>query len=172
MAISFGQVVFGLREVKIYSADGSGALAFPVAMMLHFTERFQTEEYYVEDVLVGVRTFPVGLDWEVEAGVLDLAVYAKLTGRSTIAAGTTPNRTVTLDGYASNDFPYVRISGRSADDATGDVHCRIFKAKLTALEGTMRNGQFWVSSAAGVAIADSVLGVFEFVQHETAVVLA
>jgi len=172
MALAFGQAPFGLRELKIVSQDGTGAIALPVALMLHFTERVQKEEFTAEGVLVASRSFCVGLDWELEAGALDLAVYAKLTGRSAATAGITPNRTVTLDGNTGVDFPYVRIYGRAVGDAgTDDIHCKLFKAKLAAIEGTFRNGQFWVTSCAGVAVPDITFGVYEFVQHETAVVL-
>lgn len=168
---SFGQILFGLREVKIYNTDGSGALAFPVAMLMHVTPRINTEEFTVEDIVVGVRSFIVACDWECEAGSLELSVFGKWIGQSVINAGSTPNRTVTLNASAGIDFPYVRISGRVTDDSTGDTHCKLFKCKLTSIEGSFRNGQFHVLSAAGVAINDSILGVMEYVQHESAISL-
>ena len=172
MALSFGQAPFGLRELKITSQDGTGAIALPVALMLHFTERVQKEEFVAEGILVASRSFCIELDWELEAGALDLAVYAKLTGRSAATAGSAPNRTVTLDGNTGIDFPYVRIYGRAVGDAgTDDVRIKIFKAKLSSIEGTLRNGQFWVTSCAGVGVPDLTFGVYEIVQDETAVAL-
>ncbi len=172
MAFAFGQAPFGLRELKITSQDGTGAIALPVAMMLHVTPRIANEEFSAEGIVLASRSYLVACDWEFEAGVMDLSVFAKLTGSSAVNAGSSPNRTVTLDADAGVDFPYVRIYGRAVGDAgTDDIHCKLFKAKLAAIEGTFRNGQFWVTSCAGVAVPDITFGVYEFVQHETGLAL-
>lgn len=170
MALSFGEVAYGLREVKLTNLDGSGAIALPAAMMLHFTERIQIEEYLSEGVAIAVRSFTVAVDWELEAGGISLDVYAKLTGRSKVGAGTTPNRTATLSAANGADFPYVRVYGRAVGDNNDGIHCKLYKCKLTAIEGTFRQGQFWITSCAGIGVTGPA-GFYEFIQHETAVAL-
>ena len=171
MALAFGQAPFGLRELKIVSQDGTGAIALPVAMMLHVTPRIANEEFSAEGIVLASRSYLVACDWEFEAGVMDLSVFAKLTGSSAVNAGSSPNRTVTLDADAGVDFPYVRIYGRALDDASGDIWAKMWKCKLKSIEGTFRLGQFYVLSAAGIAVKDPVFGVIEYVQHETATAL-
>jgi len=167
MTIAYGEAAFGLREVKLTNLDGSGAIALPAAMMMHFTERIQTEEFFSEGMLLAARSFTVGVDWELEAGGISLAAYAKLTGRSAVDAGTTPNRTVTLTAVNGAEFPYIRIYGRATDDGTGDIHAKLYQCKLTAIEGTFRQNQFWVTSCAGVAVSGAA-GFYQFIQHESA----
>ena len=97
------------------------------------------------------------------------AAYARLTGRTASSAGSTPNETLTLGANAGDVFPYVRIYGRSVGDAGDDVHCKLYKAKVSDVQGVFRDGEFWVSSLAGLAMKDASTGkTLEFVQHETA----
>ncbi len=164
--LTFGQAAFGLREVKLTSYDGSGAVSMPAAMLLHVTPRIAAAEFAAEGVLIGASGVLAGANWELEAGAISLAVLAKLTGESTVAAGTTPNQTLTLTADAGVEFPYVRIYGRAKGEGTGGIYCKMYRCKLTAIEGTFRQGEFFVTSAAGVAVSNSS-GVFEFVQRET-----
>jgi hypothetical protein len=162
---------YGLRQLKLTDTAGGTAVSLPKAMVLHFTERVAATEFVAEGELVGLCAYTTGIDWEIEAGGISLAAWAKLTGRSAAAAGATPNQTLTLSANVGDAFPYVRIYGKALGDGDDDVHCRIFRAKLVSLEGTFRNGEFWVSSCAGVGVKDLVNGAFEFVQHETAATL-
>ena len=50
------------------------------------------------------------------------------------------------------------------------MYCRLYRCKVEALEGTFRDGEFWVTYAKGVAVSDGTR-VFEFVQQETAAAL-
>jgi hypothetical protein len=165
----YGDRPYGLRQVALYSSDGSGKILLPAAMMLHVSPKAVAETFSAEGRNVGAAAFLSGAEWELEAGGLSLEAYAKLTGLSAAASGTTPNRTLTLSLEAGNIFPYIRIYGRAVADA-GDVYCRLYRCKLTALEGTFRGKEFWISYASGVAVSNGTL-VLDFVQHETAVAL-
>lgn len=168
--MAYGQRAFGLREIKITDANGANPVAFPVAIVLHVTEEIDTEEFLVDGIRKAVSSQTTGVSWEVEAGGLSLEAYAKLTGRTAVLTGTTPNQVLTTTAR-SGEFPYIRIYGRARDDELGDVHCKIYRTKLVAIEGSFREGQFWVTSCAGIAVEDSTLGFYEFVQHETALAL-
>ena len=170
--MNFGQAAFGLKQVKLTDTAGSTPVFLPSAMMLHFTEKTMSTKFLADGLWIAGRTIPVGVEWELEAGGLSLEAYAKMTGRTATAVGTTPNRTVTMNADAGTEFPYFRIYGRAlSDTGTDDVYCVLYRCKLQEIEGTFRNGEFWVSSCAGIGIDDSTFGLFQFVQHETKVSL-
>jgi hypothetical protein len=104
-----------------------------------------------------------------EAGGISLEALAKLTGGSANQVGSTPNRTLTLSQDAGAQMPYLRIAGRAVSDA-GDVICRLYRCKVESLEGTFRDGEFWVTYCKGVAVSNGSI-VYEFVQQESAVAL-
>jgi len=169
--VNYGEAVFGIREIKLTDADGTNVVVLPSGIVMHFTEQIQTEEFKAEDIRIAARSFTVGVNWELEAGGISLAAYAKLTGRTATPSGSTPNRLTTFNAVAGGEFPYLRVYGRALDDATRDIHCKIYRCKLTSIEGTFRQGQFWVTSCAGISVKDSSLGFYQFVQHETGVTL-
>jgi hypothetical protein len=168
--VAFGDKLFGLRELKITNADGSGVVALPIALIMHITPRIESAQFAAEGLVVGVAATLVAVDWEIEAGGISLDALAKLVGDSAAAAGSAPNRSLTLSADAGVLFPYVRVYGRAVGEGSDDIHCKLWRCKLTSIEGTFRVGEFWVTSAAGVAV-QSASGLWDFVQHETGVVL-
>lgn len=147
-------------------------MTLPSAMMLHFTEKTMNTKFVADGVWVAARTIPVGVEWELEAGGISLDAYAKMTGRTATAVGTTPNRTVTMNADTGTEFPYFRIYGRAVGDiGTDDIYCVIYRCKVQELEGTFRNNEFFITSCAGVGVDDSALGLFQFVQRETGAAL-
>jgi hypothetical protein len=40
--VAFGDKPFGLRELKITNADGSGVVALPIALIMHITPRIES----------------------------------------------------------------------------------------------------------------------------------
>jgi hypothetical protein len=167
--MAYGDKPFGLRQLAICNADGSGKILLPAAMMLHITPVIESEVFTVEGRQVGAAAFLSGAEWELEAGGLSLEAYAKLTGLTAAAAGSTPNRSLTLGQAAGAGYPYIRIYGRAVDD-TGDVYCHLYRCKLTAIEGTFRQREFWITYAAGIAVTNGSI-VLDFTQHETGIAL-
>lgn len=166
--MNFGQAVFGLRQLKLTDTAGANVVYLPSAMMLHFTEKTQSADFTAEGVWVAARSMSVGVEWEMEAGGISLEAYAKMTGRTAALAGSAPNRTVTMAGDGGTDFPYFRIYGRAVGDiGTDDIYCVLYRCKVQELEGTFRNGEYWITSCAGIAVEDSTNGLFTFVQRET-----
>lgn len=165
----YGEYAFGLRQIALYNSDGTGKIALPAALMLHVTPLLQSARFEADGRLVGAAGFVAGAEWELEAGGISLEALAKLTGDTAASAGSAPNRTLTFSAAAGDAMPYIRIAGRAISDA-GDVFCRLYRCKLEALEGTFRDGEFWVTYAQGVAVSDGTR-VFEFVQQETAAAL-
>ena len=165
----YGDLPFGLRQIALYSADGTGKVLVPATMMLHVTPLLRSQRFDADGRLVGAVSYVAGAEWELEAGGISLEALAKLTGLSAATAGSAPSRTLTLSADAGVVLPYLRIYGRALSDA-GDVVVRLLRCKLEALEGTLRDKEFWVTYAKGVAVSDGTR-VFEFVQEETAAAL-
>ena len=99
-----------------------------------------------------------------------LEALAKLTGGTASQVGSTPNRTLTVSQDSGAQMPYLRIAGRAVSASGGDVICRLYRCKVEALEGTFRDGEFWVTYCKGVAVSNGTI-VYEFVQQETAAAL-
>jgi hypothetical protein len=166
MTVDYGDKPFGLREVIFTSMDGLAQANLPASRTLGFKERVVTGEFHGNDELQGGVTIPVGVEGDVESGGISLDAYALVTGHTLTPSGAAPNRTATLEGDASS-FPYFKIYGKSVDDGGGDVHCKIFKAKLSeAPEGEFKYGEFFVTKMKFVGYKESGKA-FEFVANET-----
>jgi len=165
----YGDFPFGLRQIALYDTAGANKLLLPAALMMHVTPLLETARFEADGRLVGAAGFVTGAEWEMEAGGISLEALAKLTGGSANQVGSTPNRTLTLSQDARAQMPYLRIAGRAVSDA-GDVICRLYRAKVESLEGTFRDGEFWVTYCKGVAVSNGTI-VYEFVQQETAAAL-
>jgi hypothetical protein len=167
----YGDKPFGLNDVKLTNIGGTTQVDLPSARVLKFSERMKSGELSGDDMLVAVASFAEAVEWELEAGGITLEAYALLTGRTVSTSGTTPNRTTSLHGHGAECFPYIKIYGKALSECTGDIHAKIFKAKVTKLEGSLQEGEFFVTSCSGIAIDDGTNGMWEFIQNETAATL-
>jgi hypothetical protein len=164
----FGDKPFGIRDIKLTNIAGSTQVDLPVAQKMACKERLVSAELHGDDTLKSVQSSTDALEWELEAGGIPLEAYALMTGRTVVAAGTQPNQTVTLTAQSGDVMPWFKIYGKAVD-GTGDVHVKIFKAKLNApIEGEFADSAFYVTKCAGLAIDDDVNGLYEWVQNETA----
>ena len=168
----FGDKPFGLRQVKLMSADGGMLVALPAAQVLTFKERVRQKVFSGEGRIVGLAAKVEAVDWELGAGGLPLEAYALMTGRTVEEAGAAPSRTATLTAHAGEGFPFFTIYGRSLGEGEDDLWVKIFSAKVTKpLDGVLANGAYLTSGVSGVAVDDGVNGIYETVQNETAVAL-
>ena len=166
----YGDFPFGLRQIALYDTVGANKVLLPAALMMHVTPLLETARFEADGHLVGAASFVAGAEWELEAGGISLEAIAKLTGGTANQAGSTPNRTLTLSQDAGAQMPYLRIAGRAVSASGGDVICRLYRCKVEALEGTFRDGEFWVTYAKGVAVSNGTV-VYEFVQQESVAAL-
>lgn len=164
----YGDKPFGLRDIKLTNIGGTTQVDLPAARSMSFSERVRSGELTGDDAVKAVVAFSEAVEWELEGGGISLEVYALITGRTATESGSTPNQTNTLVGSAGDSFPYFKIYGKSLGEGDDDIHCKIFKAKVTSIEGDFAEGEFFVTSCSGVAIDDDSNGIFEFVQNETA----
>ena len=166
----YGDFPFGLRQIALYDTAGANKVLLPAALMMHVTPLLETARFEADGHLVGAASFVAGAEWEMEAGGISLEALAKLTGGTASQVGSTPNRTLTLSQDSGAQMPYLRIAGRAVSASGGDVICRLYRCKVEALEGTFRDGEFWVTYAKGVAVSNGTV-VYEFVQQESVAAL-
>lgn len=166
--MAHGDKPYGLRDVKITNMAGDTQTDLPVARTLSFTERIKSSELSGDDALQSVISFTEAVEWQLEAGGISLAAYAALTGRTVITAGVSPAETNTLTGSGGDAMPYVKIYGKALGEGIDDIHCLLYKAKVTSLEGGFQDGEFFVTRCGGIAIDDGTNGIFDFVGNETA----
>lgn len=165
---AYGEKQFGLHEVKFVSMDGLTVVDLPNSQTLAFEERVISAEMPGDDAIQALQTVPIAADWELEHGGIPLAAYALVTGRTLSVDGVSPNESATLAG-SLGPFPYFQIFGKVLDESTGDLHCKLGKAKLTeAPKGKFEYGKFVVLSMKGTALKDAGGNVYEFAAHETA----
>jgi hypothetical protein len=164
----YGDKPFGLRDVKLTNLAGDTQVDLPASQTLSFSERIRSGELSGDDSLKAVVAYAEAAEWSLEAGGISLEAYAMLTGRTATEAGTTPNKTNTLTGSAGDVFPYIKVYGKVICEGDDDVHCKLYKAKVTKIEGSFKEGAFWITSCSGVAVDDGTNGIWEFVQNETA----
>lgn len=171
--MSFGEKPYGLREVVIANLDESVVVSLPAAQTLTFKERISSGELKGNDRLQSVVGIVEAIEWELENGGISLAAYAVMTGRTVVTAGTTPSQTRTMNGQGGDLMPYFKIYGKAVgEDTTDDIHCVIYKAKVTDnIEGKMGGDEFLVTKAGGIGVDDGTNGIFDWIQHETAAAL-
>ena len=169
---AYGNRPYGLRDLKVTNLAGTLQEDLPAAQTLQFKERIKSGELEGDDALLAIVAVSQGAEWSLEAGGISLAAWGIMTGRTPTTGGASPAETYSVVGNAGDVYPYFKLYGRAiSEDAASDIHCKLFKAKIKSLEGTFKNGEFWVTKCDGWAVDDGVSGVFEFIQNETAATL-
>lgn len=160
---------YGLSDIKLTSIDGSLQVDLPAATKLTFKERIKSAEGVGDDKLDTVVSVREGVEWDLEATGLPLEALALMYGTSTSTTGTTPNQVKTLEHPGAVRLPYFKIYGKSLGEGDDDVHCVIYKAKITdGLDSPMQYGEIQTGTIKGLGIDDGVNGVYDWVYNETA----
>ena len=159
---------FGLRQITLVPLPSGTAVALSAAQTLSFEEALTSGELRGNDATKAIAAYTDKVNWSLEAGGLSLEAIKVLTGRTITASGTTPNQKNTVLARAGDTMPYFKIYGKIVNDDGSDIHCLIYKAKLTGgLTGEWKDGEFYIQSAEGVAIDDGSK-LYELVHNETA----
>ena len=166
----YGDKPFGIRDIKVTDITGASQVDLPVAQKMACKERLVSAELHGDDSLQSVQSSTDALEWELEAGGIPLEAYAIMTGRTVTESGSDPNLVNTMTARAGDIMPYFKIYGKAVD-GDGDIHVKIFKAKLNApIEGEFADGAFYVTKCAGLAVDDGT-ALYEFVQNQAAAAL-
>lgn len=168
----YGEKPFGIRDIKLTDIEGVEQVDLPNERVMSFSERLTQGELRGGGMTVAVVAEVDAVEFDLEAGGISLEAYGLMSGRTAVESGTTPNKTNTLTGSGADRYPYFKVYGKSLGDGDDDIHIKLFKCKLTGgISGSLRDGEFWVTSCSGVCIDDGTLGIWDIVQNETAAAL-
>lgn len=169
MALTTTPKPYGLSDIKLTSIDGLTQVDLPASTKLSFKERVKSAEGVGDDKLDTVVSVREGVEWELESTGLPLEALAVMYGTTTSTSGTTPNQIKTLTAAGAVRLPYFKIYGKSLGEGDDDVHCIIYKAKVTeGQDAPMTYGEIMKSTIKGLGIDDGVNGIYDWVQDETA----
>jgi len=184
VALTTVPLPYGLRELYVtgYTTDAATVLdtpsvKLPYGRTLSFSAAEEFQELRGDDRVVTTRGQGEGVEWDLEAGGLSYESTRKMFGGSITETGTTPNQKKVYLKKVTEARPFFQLRGRAISDSGGDVVCTLFRCRSTGeLEGEMSDGEFWLTSASGVAlpclVAGTTLdGLYQFEQNETAAVL-
>lgn len=164
---------FGLRDVRIYPLNTAGVrqtgVDLPVSQTFSFKESSSTVELTGDDRIQGAHDFDPYVDWELDAGGISLEAFQALVGGTITSAGTTPAQTKTFSKLVTQQRPYFEIEGQAISDSGGDLHCVVYRCKVTGdLDGKFENGVFWATKITGKGFGrldnDKL---YDFIQNET-----
>lgn len=173
---------YGLRDVKLTkllddgTAPAGSAVDLPVSRTLSFSDTEDFNDLRGDDRLVASRGSGPVVEWDLEAGGISLEAYAVMAGGTIVQSGVTPNVIKRYTKLATDGRPYFKIEGQAINDNGGDFHGIIYRAKADAsLEGSMGDGEFWLTSASGKGYpsleAATLDRVYDFIHNETAVAI-
>lgn len=169
MALTTHPKPFGLSDIKLQAITGGATVDLPASVRLTFKERVKSAEGPGDDMLSTVVSVRDAIEWEMEATGLPLEALAIMYGTTTSTTGSTPNLIKTLEHAGGVRLPYFKIYGKSLGEGDDDVHCVIYKAKVTeGLDTAMQYGELFKSVIKGIGIDDGTNGIYDWVQNETA----
>jgi hypothetical protein len=173
---------FGLRDVKLIPYTDltatvlSGTMVdLPYGRTLSFSEAEDFEDLRGDDELVTSHGSGSWVEWELESGGISLEAWAVLSGGVVTVSGTGSTLRKQYRKKVQDIKPSFALVGQSISDSGGDLHCIIYRAKVTdSLEGEFGDQAFYLTSASGKGFgswrtdpADELGTVYDFVQHAT-----
>jgi len=169
MALTTTPKPFGLSDIKITNIGGGTQVDLPDSAEFNFKERILSAEGKGDDKLGSVVSVLEAVEWELKCSSLPLEALAIMYGDPTSTTGTTPDQVKTLKREGASRLPYFKIYGKSLGEGDDDVHCILFKCKITeGLDAGMKYGEILQPSIKGIGIDDGTNGVYKWVQNETA----
>lgn len=178
MAISDHLITYTMTDLKVIAYE-SGALGatlvdLPGIRSCQITLGNDAQVLRGDNREMAVVDTGNTLEWQFEAGGMDLEALAIILGGATADAGTTPDVIRTLAIGSDDPRPYFGFVGVApSDNAVEDLHIFVPKAKATgAFEVTAQDQEFATPTISGRAVEHTTHGLVKFVQHETAVAAA
>lgn len=183
MAITRESVPFGLRDVKVaklLANDLPGTLVdLPNSQTFEFSDSEDFTELRGDDKIVAKRGSGSMVDWSLESGGMSFEATAVINGGTVTLGGVSPNAWKKYRKLATDARPYFWVEGQSMSDTGGDFHGIVPRCICDdSFEGTLADGEFWVSSASGTGLPSGSTDVkltdlvYEFTQNETAAAIA
>lgn len=178
MALTGAAYPFGLRDVKLTPITNpvtetlGSAKDLPASRTLSFTDAEEYVELRGDDKKILSRGMGSSVDWEIEAGGIDLDVYAIIAGGSLTNTGVTPNQIRKLAKKVTDQRPYFRAEGQALSDTGGDVHVVLYRCRATGdIEGEFADGQFYLTACSGEAFPSlnvaTIDALYDIIQNES-----
>jgi hypothetical protein len=174
---------FGLRDVKLIPFTDETCteledilVDLPYSRTFSFTEAEDFEDLRGDDELVTSHGSNAWVEWELESGGISLEAWAVLSGGQVTVEGVAPNIVKTYRKLTSTSKPSFMVIGQSISDSGGDMHCVVYRAKITdSLEGEFGDQAFFLTSGSGKGYGSRRPGetgfLYDFVQHQTAMAI-
>lgn len=167
---------FGMRDCKIYPyVDAQGTILaatgydLPNAQTFSFADTENFTDLRGDDDLVATHGEGAQVKWTLEAGGMELNVWAIFTGGQIIEEGVAPTRTITLRKCSDDARPYFHIVGQIMSDSGGDIVGKVYRAKCNGdISGQFGDGKFFVTSANGIGLPiPGTRLLYDIIQNET-----
>jgi hypothetical protein len=173
---------FGIRDIKLIKYTTLAADVLDVAMVdlpygrtLTFSEAEEFEDLRGDDQLVTSHGSGANVEWELESGGISLEAWAILSGGTVTVSGIGAAQIKTYRKNVNDQKPFFAIIGQSISDSGGDMHCIIYRARVTdSLDGEFSDQSFFLTAGKGkgygsrrTAPAGELGVVYDFVQHVT-----
>jgi len=170
---------YGLRDVRITPyTDASGSVLgvpidLPYARTFSFSETEEFTELRGDDQVVTTRGQGPAVEWELESGGLPIPAAKAMQGGTIVTSGTGTTEKTVFTKKSTDARPFFKLEGQAISDSGGDVHCVLDRCRATGdFEGEFNDGEFFLTSAEGVALPSLLTGrtdtVYEFVQNASA----
>jgi len=169
MSVANGTRPFGLSDIKFTPAGGGSLTDIPLAKSLDWTIEYEEEELTGDDAVAATRYYNQKVTGSIEAGGINAAVVAVITGGvlTTTGTGATMKTVVAVKG--ASIAPYLKLEGLAkADDGTNaDFHVVIYKARFTGPSWTLEEGTWVLTAADFTGIPDASDNLVDFVWNST-----
>lgn len=174
MAISDHLITYTITDLKVIAytggALGSELVDMPGIRSCQITLGNDAVELRGDNRVLSIVDTGNTLEFQFEAGGMDLEALAIVLGGTSADSGTTPDaiRTLQIDGDDAR--PYFGFVGVApSDDGSQDLHIFVPRAKATgSFEITAQDQEFLVPSISGRGVHHADHGLVQLIQHETA----
>lgn len=169
---------YGIRDVKLtpYADEGGQVLGassvdLPNIQTFSFSETEEFQELRGDDKVVTTRGQGAQVEWSIEAGGVNLRIWAILSGGEVTESGVAPNRKTTVRKKSTDNRPFFRVEGQAISDSGGDIHTIVYRCRCNdTIEGEFTDGEFFITSVSGLGLPlldEDFDLLYDFVQNET-----
>jgi hypothetical protein len=181
--LSYGELLYGLRELQIAPIDSSGVQGSWIAwsgVSLEAGVEVETAQQNANDRVIGTARTTTHGTLSAEAGHMPSEVAEALYGLDRLVAGSGSSETVTLTVNADDAMPAfalrARVRGGKGDGNTGGgdaVFETIGTCYVTGGFGpSFSGGSFWSPGVEAIVVPDSAGDIFKLTQRATAAPLS
>lgn len=183
MTLSRVTKLYGVADAKIFplTTDDITTLAYGAAIdvpgiqSIKLTPNYEDKELKGDDAVLEADTKLLSIDFSFQHAKLSLDALAVLEGGTVTDSGVSPNQKTTYTQTTASKPQYFKFEGqiRYVDQAAGDVHLVLYKAKAGKVDIEVKGDDYVIASASGKAIGTINNGkVKDFVINETEVAIA